>query len=181
MAMTCIVGLEHQGSVWIGGDSAGVSGTQLSDRLDSKVFHVRDYLIGFTASFRLGSLLRYRFKPPKPPSRGLDRMMATTFVDGVRKCLKEGGLTRVDQSVESGGTFLVGVSGRLYLIDRDFQLGRYRMGFHALGAGARVALGAMHVTPELEPKHRIILALRAAECFTTSVRRPFRVLHTRSR
>ncbi|MBW2458597.1 MAG: hypothetical protein JRI68_29125 [Deltaproteobacteria bacterium] len=179
--MTCIVGLEHEGSVWVGGDSAGVSGTQLSDRLDPKVFHVRDYLIGFTASFRLGSLLRYRFKPPKPPERGLERMMATEFVDAVRGCLKEGGLGRVEHSVESGGTFLVGVNGRLFLIDRDYQLGRYRSGYHALGAGARVALGALHVTGELEPKHRIHLALQAAECFTTSVRRPFRILHTRAR
>ena len=36
--MTCIVGLVHEGVVYIGGDSAGVGGMSLTVRADEKVF-----------------------------------------------------------------------------------------------------------------------------------------------
>lgn len=63
--MTCIVGLVDQGNVWIGGDSAGVGGYDLMLRADQKVFRNGDFLMGFTSSFRMGQLLRYKLSPPK--------------------------------------------------------------------------------------------------------------------
>lgn len=49
--MTCIVGLKHENSVWIGGDSAGVAGLSVTIRKDPKVF-VRDK-VPFRNSFDL--------------------------------------------------------------------------------------------------------------------------------
>ena len=63
--MTCIVGLVHEGVVYIGGDSAGVAGLSLTVRADEKVFRNSDFLMGFTTSFRMGQLLRYSLKPPR--------------------------------------------------------------------------------------------------------------------
>ena len=37
--MTCIVGLVHEGVVYIGGDSAGVGGMSLTVRADEKVLN----------------------------------------------------------------------------------------------------------------------------------------------
>ena len=62
--MTCIVGLVHEGVVYIGGDSAGVAGLSLTVRADEKVFQNGEFLMGFTTSFRMGQLLRYSLKPP---------------------------------------------------------------------------------------------------------------------
>src|SRR2546430_1004120 len=99
----------------MGGDSAGVSGWGLVVRADHKVFRNGPYVMGFTSSFRMGQLLRWGFDPPAPPDcRGdLESFMATTFVDAVRGRLKAGGWAKKDSEQEQGGTFLVGVCGRL--------------------------------------------------------------------
>ena len=85
--MTCIVGYQHKGKVWIGGDSAGVGGLSLTVRADRKVFQNKQFIMGFTTSFRMGQLLQYRFKPPSiSKGENIETYMCTKFIDGVRKC-----------------------------------------------------------------------------------------------
>ena len=62
--MTVIVGLQHNGAVYIGGDSAGIAGYDLMIRHDEKVFVNQQFIMGYTTSFRMGQILRYSFKPP---------------------------------------------------------------------------------------------------------------------
>lgn len=174
--MTCIVGVEHNAKVTLGGDSAGVSGRSISLRADEKVFRSGPMVFGFTSSFRMGQLLRYSLDMPAPPDRGLDRWMVTTFVDAVRACLKEGGFATVCNGVETGGTFLVGIHGRLYIVDSDFQVGRPAAGFAAVGCGQPEALGALYATKKDAPRKRVITALEAAAAFNTGVAGPFRTV-----
>lgn len=83
--MTCIVGMVEGGRVWIGGDSAGVAELELTVRADEKVFTNGPYVFGFTSSFRMGQLLRYKLKPPKPPRFGdLMAFMVNDFIEAVR-------------------------------------------------------------------------------------------------
>jgi hypothetical protein len=176
--VTAIVGLVHDGRVFIGGDSAGVAGYQLTVRADQKVFRTDRYVFGFTDSFRMGQLIRYSFEPPAPPTR-LDKFMSTTFVDALRSCLKEGGYARKDSEQESGGTFLVGVAGRLFRIGSDYQVGESVDLYDAVGSGDDLALGALYATPGQPPKERIRIALGAAERFSAGVRRPFVIVATK--
>jgi ATP-dependent protease HslVU (ClpYQ) peptidase subunit len=180
--MTAIVGLVHNRTVYIGGDSAGASGWSLTVRADAKVFHNNGYLFGFTTSFRMGQLIRYALKPPKPVGE-TDRFMATTFIDAVRECLKEGGWARKDSDREEGGTFLVGVRGRLFTIYDDYQVAEAADGYAAVGCGDELALGALFATSgtRMAPQRRIELALRAAERFSAGVRGPFVCLSQTSR
>jgi ATP-dependent protease HslVU (ClpYQ) peptidase subunit len=172
--MTAIVGLVHRKTVYIGGDSAGASGWSLTVRADSKVFHNGDYLFGFTTSFRMGQLIRYALEPPRP-SGDTDRFMATTFIDAVRECLKAGGWARKDSEREEGGTFLVGVRGRLFTVYEDYQVAEAADGFAAVGCGDELALGALFATAttRMPPRRRIEVALSAAERFSAGVRGPF--------
>lgn len=172
--MTAIVGLVHRGVVHIGGDSAGVDGMALVVRADAKVFRKKGYVFGFTSSFRMGQLLRYSLKLPEP-KRDLDAFMATTFVDALRDCLKAGGFAGKDNEREEGGTFLVGVRGRLFTVYGDYQVGQSADGFAAVGSGDQVALGALFATAGtgLGPRRRVIGALKAAERFNSGVRGPF--------
>lgn len=175
--MTAIAGLVHGKRVYIGGDSAGVAGWSLTVRADSKVFVNGPYAMGFTSSFRMGQLLRYSFKAPAPKGE-LSKFMATKFVDAVRETLKSGGWLKKDADRDEGGTFLVGVSGRLFMIADDFQVGEAVDGFAAVGCGHELALGALHATADLElpPKKRLRLALQAAERYSAGVRGPFTTL-----
>lgn len=175
--MTCIVGLAHQGRVYIGGDSAGVSGMDLEVRADKKVFLNGGYLFGFTSSFRMGQLLRHAFEPPKPAlNEELHMFMATKFIDALRSCLKAGGYAEKTNEREAAGRFLVGHAGRLFMICEDYQVAEPLAGYTACGCGDQVARGAMFVTEQLSPECRIRGALIAAEFHSAGVRGPFHIL-----
>lgn len=174
--MTCIVGLEHKGKVYIGGDSAGVAGLDLTVRGDKKVFRNGEFIMGFTSSFRMGQLIGYSLNAPKPrEGTALFAYMVTDFVDAVRACFKNGGYAEKQNESEKGGFFLVGVRGRLFKIQCDYQVSEYPCGYAALGCGDQIALGAMHQSVGKPPKDRILGALSAAEQFSAGVRAPFHV------
>lgn len=178
--MTCIAGLVHNGRVWMGGDSASVAGWDLTIRTDSKVFIKGPCLIGFTTSWRMGQLLRYRFTPPEhPPGMDDHEYMSTLWIDAVRETLKAGGFARKDNEVEHGGVFLVGYRGRLFKVDSDYQVGEAFLGFDAVGCGDQAARGALYATRNigLSPYDRLEMALDAAEQLSAGVRRPFIIYH----
>lgn len=175
--MTAIAALIHDGRIVMGGDSAGVAGMQMTVRKDAKVFTVGPYLIGFTDSFRMGQLIRYAFEMPPPPDNldDLHRHMCTTWVTALRDCLFKGGWAIRDDCREIGGTFLVGVKGRLFEVNSDFQVGESANGYAAAGCGEEIALGALYATAHLEPEVRILTALAAAEHHSAGVRTPFTI------
>jgi hypothetical protein len=158
----------------MGGDSAGVGGYSLTVRADQKVFKNGPMLFGFTSSFRMGQLLRYALTvPDHDPRVSVDKYMATTFIDAVRDCLKSHGFARKDAESESGGTFLVGYRGQLFVVHDDYQVGRSADGFDAVGCGHEIAKGALYATAHLRGKKRVAVALEAAERFSAGVRSPF--------
>lgn len=175
--MTAIAGFVDKGKVWIGGDSAGVVGLGLTVRADSKVFQNGEFLFGFTSSFRMGQLLRFAFNPPPiNEKQDLYAYMVTNFVDAVRACLKAGGYASLKDGEESGGTFLVGVRGRLFVIDSDYQVGEALDGYDSCGCGADIIAGALYATSGMDPAKRIETALMAAENHSAGVRGPFVVM-----
>jgi len=102
--MTCIVGfIDKNNDVYIGGDSAGVSGLEIHERKDVKVFHTGNFLIGYTSSYRMGQLLRFKLKvEDQKPSQSDYEYMCTNFIDAVRKCLKlDNGFDLDDCSIQT--------------------------------------------------------------------------------
>lgn len=173
--MTCIVGLVHDGDVYIGGDSAGVAGLSISIRADEKVFGNGPFIMGFTTSFRMGQLLRYKLSPPaQTVHQGDMEYMVTSFIDSCRQCFANNGFGDKDASI--GGNFLVGYKGKLYNIEGDYQVGVPKANYDAVGCGADLALGAMYATEGLSPEERINAALAAASTFSAGVAPPFTIL-----
>lgn len=178
--MTVIAGVVDGGTVLIGGDSAGIAGYSVTARRDSKVFTNGRYLMGFAGSFRMGQLLRWSLTAPPPGDPAdLERFMTTTWIDAVRDCLRAGGYAgHMSDGSEVGGTFLVGVHGRLFEVDCDYQVGEPLDGYAAVGCGADIALGALHATSRsaMSADERVMAALRAAERHSAGVCGPFTVL-----
>lgn len=173
--MTCIVGVEHDGGVTIGADSAAVGEMRITPRHDPKVFRVGPYLIGFTESFRMGQLLRFSLDVPEQTSTVSDfEHLCTVFVDSVRQCFREGGIARDDHGEESGGVFLIGYRGALYCVDEDYHVGRSLLGYEAIGCGADFALGSM-ATSTGAPRRRIARALEAATLHSAGVCAPYTI------
>lgn len=177
--MTCIVGVQHEGRVYIGGDSAGLYDYQITVRADVKVFTNGPYVMGFAGSFRMGQLLHHSLKAPVPKGN-LDRFMVTTFVDAARDCMDRGGFLTIKNNVTEGGQFLVGVNGRLFCVEGDFQVGASRDDYMAIGCGDDVAFGSLYATRGEKPRPRIKKALEAAAHHSAGVRAPFVVKASRS-
>lgn len=178
--MTAIVGLvdEKTGKIYMGGDSAGVdSGYRIQLRKDTKVFRNGPFLIGYTSSFRMGQLIRFSLRPARRyPETDIYEYMCTTFIEGIRGVLKEGGYTKVDNNRESGGAFLVGYEGRLFEVQSDFQVAESLDNYNACGCGFELALSSLYTTKELEyedPYERVLLALKAASRYSAGVSAPF--------
>lgn len=178
--MTCIVGIVRNGTVHMGADSLGVNGyLGKVQRKDPKVFINGEFLFGFTSSFRMGQLLAHAFTPPKRHADvDVYKFLVTDFINGVRTCLKDGSYTKVRDSVEIGGTFLLGYAGRLFRVESDFQVGEPADGFDACGCGEELALGAMLARSKDDvPATDILRAgLEAAEHFSAGVSAPFNFL-----
>jgi hypothetical protein len=124
-------------------------------------------------------VMRYVFIPPKHP-RGLDVQcyMRTLFVDAMREALKRSGALHVMNGTEefAGSEILVGYRRRLFDIDQDFLVMELADDFCAIGGGAEVAQGALHVSAAVPPRKRLLAAMSASERFNAGVRRPFTVL-----
>lgn len=177
--MTCIVGLKAQGKVWMGGDSAGVTGDTVSIRKDPKVFRRGDLLIGYTASFRMGQILRYNPLAALIPEADAMEWMVRCFIPGVRLLFETHGYVKREGEYHVGGDFLVGVSGRLFAVQSDFQVAESADDFDSVGCGAQIAKGAMYSSrfiDEIEPDQRVRLALAASERYSAGVRGPFSIL-----
>lgn len=174
--MTCIVGAFDKNGLYIGADSAACASYDKTIRKDTKVFKVQDFIIGCTSSFRMIQLLRFSFKPPKiKKKQDVYEYMCTDFIKAVRDCFKAGGYIHIENSEESGGVFIVGFKGRLFKVDRDFQVGESVDSYAACGCGSSYALGAMSILQESDFPiwEKITLALKSAEKFSAGVSGPF--------
>lgn len=180
--MTCIVGIVDRGRAYIGADSAAASEWEVRATAIPKAFKVttkdpaRPLLIGYTTSFRMGQILEYHLKVPDQDRKDDLGYMVRQFIPAVRECLKEHGFTRIENSVEEGGQFLVGYCGVIYEIAPDFQVNVFEDEFAACGCGAPYALGALEVMQDSMPDIRIVRALEVAAHFSGGVKAPFRVI-----
>jgi ATP-dependent protease HslVU (ClpYQ) peptidase subunit len=184
--MTCIVAIEHQGQVIMGGDSASSDGWRLSQVRRPKVFVRDDLIFGYTSSFRMGDLLQYSLAIPIHEWVGEgetlyddDEYICKRLIPDVRECLSKGGFTKIEHSKEEGGTFLVGYHGRIYEVSDDFGVTTPVAGFTAVGSGYLVALGSLYTSShygDWSPMNRVGDALDAAAAFTGSVRGPFTIM-----
>lgn len=141
--MTCIVGVVDGGKVVIAADSLGSNNSCKVERKDSKLFKNGEFIVGCTGSFRMIQVLQYSVSFPKIYDKDLMEYMCTDFVDTVRSVFKEKGYTPSSDDGDTGGDFLVGIRGRLFHIQSDFQVEETCNDFNACGSGVYYALGAL--------------------------------------
>ena len=192
--MTAIVAVTDGERLCIAGDAAGVSGTtgEIHIRQMPKVFVREGYAMGFTTSFRMGQLLKYEVPlPPYPGSTiDLEEFMVRTFVPMIRTTFTEHGFSKSltrgkraetmhyeEQGQQTGGRFIVGVRGMLFVIEEDFHVARPQTPYVAIGSGATVAHGVLFALHERQSLTICAeMALKAAAFHTMGVRPPFTVL-----
>lgn len=186
--MTCIVAVKTDEHLYMGGDSAGVSGDSIRVRADSKVFAKKDpdgqsMLFGFTTSFRMGQIIQYGFSIPKKP-KGVPphRYMCTLFVDELVKLFENKKYLKISDNQAAGGTFIVGYHNQLFTLYDDFQVAQPQEPYDSVGCGSDHALAALYglsvSSLDLSPTILINTALDAASYFSTGVCKPYKIIST---
>jgi ATP-dependent protease HslVU (ClpYQ) peptidase subunit len=138
--MTCVVGIVEDGNIYIGADSRGSSGHQYVTRKDSKVFISKDFIFGFTSSFRMGQIIKYHFNPPKRvETQSTDNYIHTTVLEHIIEILTSKGYNKISNNIIEGGVFLMGYRGILYEVEQDFQVGQLYSVYNAIGCGENYA------------------------------------------
>ena len=174
--MTCIAGLIDDDDIYMGGDSASVGGLSLDLIAGQKVFKRGGIIVGICGYPRMMQLLQYNLTIPKC---AIDpyKWACTSFVDAVRECFKDGGFAQKKDNVEAwgSGSFLVGIQGRIFEIQDNFQVLEGRDPWASVGCASDIALGSLHATQGESPRNRIKNALTAAERYSAGVRRPFHI------
>lgn len=177
--MTCIIGLVHNGKIYMGCDSMSAADWSQRQTLLPKVFIKDKFIIGYSWSFRMGQLIQYNLELPEYDGKIEPlQYMVTKFIPAVRLALKEGGYTEIENNREKGGEFLVGFDSNLFRVASDFQVNQYKDGFDAIGCGAEYALGAMEalfLKYLSQPEKMILEALKISAHFSNGVMEPFHI------
>lgn len=162
--MTCIVGLEAAGRVWLGTDSY-IGTPECSELLDGPKWFRKH---GITCAFagNVAHAQRLQFAKIRAPKKREDPLEYLVRVWG--KTLPEG----------HESSYLLAMRGRLYSLGGGGTVCRTTAGYMAEGAGAPYALGSLHSTPDLPPRMRIELALGAAVCHSPFATAPLHVIET---
>jgi len=177
--MTCIVGLEHNGKVYMGGDSAAADGWNIRLSTTPKVFRKQSLLIGYTWSFRMGQVIQYAHDLPELAEHPDNyTYLIESFIPFVRNAFRAAGFLKIENSQEEGGQFLVGIRGEIFTIHSNFAVLRAIDGFDSIGCGFAYALGAMRIMKfngktDEDPQIAVGFALEAAAYFSNGVSGPF--------
>lgn len=179
--MTCIVGVKTQNGVLLGGDSMGSDERMGAIYVAPKVFHLaEDVAVGMCGSFRMGQILEHELVAP-PIDRDERKWAITTLIPVIREAFELHGYAHIKDNEETGGTFLMAVRSRLFVVQDDYSVLEPREPFHAVGCGEMFALGAMHALwkPKLaNPRAFLKAALDAASNYSLGVAPPYNFTST---
>lgn len=164
--MSLLVGLEHDGHIYMGSDSQSTIGSHIRMLPHGKIFKKPGYIIGYTGSMRTAQLIIEMDFPKK----------IKYLPDTIRVILEEHGAVSSVKDDDDVGEFpimqsnlLVGHKGKLYEIGLDFALIQRIEPFHALGDAREYAFGVLHATEGMSPRKRITMALECGAKYCNSV------------
>lgn len=177
MKGTCIVGIEHKGTVWVGSDTLATNGSEKLVLADAgKVFKIgEDILVGVAGDIRVRDVIRYDVTAPERTDAEDDdqRYLVRCLIPELRLRLREAGAIWSENGSEQAEfSILLGYRGHLYILDDDFSVLRGADGYYSVGSGCEYALGALTVVKG-SPHQRITRALEAACKFSPSCGGPF--------
>lgn len=168
--MSCIIGLKHGKSIYIGADSAATTEDgDIRPIKVQKIFRKGNFLIGFAGSVRTGQLLNTNFFEPPDDIYEFVEVMRGLLTDTGAIVTAEGGVLMLQSC------FIIAHKGKLYEILSDLQVNEVDGEFTSIGSGAHYALAALHIYCEYDMKPTEIIneSLKVASEFQATVRGPW--------
>lgn len=175
--MTIIAGIERDGRVHMVGDSCMTLAWSECVLTQPKVFLVDGIAMGVAGSARFGCVMQTCLSLAARPTELTGFRLAMWVANKVRAVTIEAGLV-LDRNASTNDTasLLLGLGGELWHVDAGFAPSRMVCGYNAMGNGADVALGALHVASASKawlPMRILHEAALAAADHCPGVRPPF--------
>lgn len=174
--MTCIISLEQNGKVYLGGDSYIENDSGIPETcVGSKVFRIQNLVFGICGSVRCEQILKRTLREHvlKPVGESfVEQELPELLIEAMDGMLQtsEAGLVMPSQSL-----FLLGVNGKAFILEDDFSVWRSAKPWNAIGAGAVIAKSAFEALSsfKLAPQDRLERVLNVAQELSYQVRKPF--------
>ena len=189
--MTAIVGYTDGHAMVLGADSAGVTDRLIISCAFHKIFTSGDGIVGVSGGVRIGQLIRFQGARLELGDDGPVPSLLR-WIQALRVGLGPAGVLRTKDGVEelADSRMLVGLAGRWFEIDSEWQIIEPATPYWAIGSGQLLALGALHTMASLQecldlahrveiawtprsPRDRVTTALQAAAMYDPGVRAPF--------
>lgn len=154
--MTCIIAFHHNDRVVLAGDKIAVSGCQKTISQQPKVFHNGDFMIGYTSSFRMGQILKFKWQPPKiKKGQTAENYLHTDTIDSIRKVFEDNWF--LDKTKNGWGTFIICYENKIFQISDDLGVIENVEHIESCGCGRELARGALTILLEYETDYKVIL------------------------
>jgi ATP-dependent protease HslVU (ClpYQ) peptidase subunit len=168
--MTCIVSFFDNNKIVLAGDKCGSNGFTRSLVKEPKVFFIKDFMIGYTSSFRMGQILKYLWNPPeRTVSQTTEKYLYSIVADSIRKTFKDHGfVAKSSMDEEIFGDFVICYDNRIFVMYSDLSILEHDQDIVCVGSGEYHAKVAIQILKEYESDFKIILD-RAFKIVSTNV------------
>lgn len=182
--MTCIVGLKHDGKVYLGCDSLMTDNVTNQVNKFPKILKKDNFLFGVAGYLRTLDLINYKLviKPQDTKQTDLE-YLCTDFTDSLIALFNDNyHIQSADDGKRQVSEILFGYRGELYLLDGYFQIVQMKDHYDAIGSGRDFALSAMatiqsiDLIKSMKPETQITKALEVSAKFCPTVCKPFKVM-----
>lgn len=177
--MTCIVGLEQKGNVYLGGDRAATDGGLNRVLIKNpKVFLKGEIGFGVCGLPKVMDALEHAIELPEHTSGDGKAYLVGQVIPAIRDGLKKLECTEEHNGQQYfHGAMLIAYRGHLYNMESNFQLVEAAHGFDATGSGGEAALGSLRSTKKMsDPRKRLLEALAVSAEHNAGVAPPFDII-----
>ncbi len=177
--MTCIVGIEHKGIVYLGGDRAATDGGLNRVLIkDPKVFLKGNVGFGICGLPKVIDAVQHAIELPEDTTGNGKAWLVGHAIPAIREGLKKLECTEEHNGQQYyHGAMLIGYKGHLYQLESNFQLVEAAHGFDATGSGGEAALGSLRSTKKIsDPRKRLLEALEVSAEHNAGVAPPFDII-----
>lgn len=177
--------IDTDGTIFMGADGMSVQG-QYGARpgTRSKVFCLGEFIVGSCGTVNIGQSIELLFEFPSLDEGELYHYMVSKFTPALRSLMKDRGGEIKNQAGqdELDARVLIGIRGRLFVVDGGYGVIEPAYPFAAVGCADQEALSAMFtakkINPNLTAAEIVGYGLAAAEEFDLAIRGPFTILST---
>jgi len=177
--MTCIIGLEQDGKVYVGADSfVGEEWTRKEQAINPKIFKKNGMLIAGTGEARALQIAKYLVEFDEVEKFD-EQYVVENIAEKIRLKFKDIGYSEIKDNREKSAThFLIAYKDKMFVISGGYALTRSKDGITCMGAGEEFAYGAMKALENLKPENRIKKSLEIASYYSNYVFPPFVIMKT---